>query len=119
MIFRFSCLLPTAVCLLFLERLREPELELPLLNLEHGGGRIKRVQILRNQKPRRIHQKPVIDGQCAAERRLEAKTEPDRVTPTDAQVLRVHIFDEIARWSDRLPAEDVADAPEYIAAVIK
>ena len=41
---------------------------------------------LRNQKLRRVQQKPIIDRKRAAERRLHPETKPHRVRPMRAQV---------------------------------
>ena len=81
--------------------------------------RIRGVQVLRNQKVRRIHQPTVVNRQSPTERRLEAKTQADGVTPAHSQILRVHIFDEISRWRDRFRMHDVADAPKDIAAIVE
>src|SRR5437660_12389542 len=102
-----------------LKRLRKPKLYLSLMQSINRGGRIRRIQVLRNQKLRRVKQKPIIDRQRAAERCLQSKTQAHRMAPAHAQVLRVHIFHKIARWRDRLWMQNVPDAAKHIAAVIE
>src|SRR5436190_21311574 len=102
-----------------LERLRKPELYLPLMQPVDCGGRMRRIQELRNQELRRVQQKAVINRQRAAEWCLEAKPQAHRVTPAHPQVLRVDVFHEISRRRRRLGMKDVADGAEDVAAVIE
>src|SRR5687768_7192440 len=69
---------------------------------------------LRDQKGRRVEQIAVIDGKFAADRSFYSQTEPDRMRPQRAQILP----ENIVRRNFRR-AENIADAPENIAAVVK
>ena len=104
-----------------LERLRKPELYLPLMQPVDCGGRMRRIQELRNQELRRVQQKAVINRQRAAERCLEAKTQAHRVTPAHPQVLRVDVFpsasaawdERCRRWSGRRCRRHRKELPEH------
>src|SRR2546428_7696701 len=72
-----------------LERLGETKLNLALMQAvvcrEWRAG----IQILRNQKLRRIQKISVINRQCATQRSLDAKAEADRVTPAHTEILGI------------------------------
>src|SRR5205814_10275323 len=92
-----------------LERLRETKLNLALMQAvvcrEWRAG----IQILRNQKLRRIQKISVINRQCATQRSLDAKAEADRVTPAHTEILGVQVFNEIAGRCNRFRMKDVAN----------
>src|SRR5437763_12409570 len=77
-----------------LERLRETKLNLSLMQFIDRRRRRTSIQILRNQKLRRIQKESVINRQRASQRSLDAKAEADRVTPTHAEILGVQVFHE-------------------------
>src|SRR5437764_1292250 len=102
-----------------LERLRETKLNLSLMQFIDRRRRRTSIQILRNQKLRRIQKESVINRQRASQRSLDAKAEADRVTPTHAEILSVQVFHEISRGRDWSRMKYVADAAEHVAAVVK
>src|SRR5581483_5383190 len=111
-----------SICIAFfsspLECLRKPELYLSLMQSVNRRRR-GRVEVLRNQKLRRIQQISVIHCQRTAERRFESEAKSDRVTPPHPQILRIQIGNKVTRRRDRLRMENIAHAAKHVAAVVE
>src|SRR5258708_399821 len=101
------------------ERLREPKLNLALVQTIDRRERSIVVQSLGDQKLRRIQKVSEINRQRAAEWRLDAGAYAQGIRPTLSQVLGIDVFQKISRAHDRFRMEDVAGVAKHIAAVIE
>src|ERR1051326_1006622 len=102
-----------------LERLRKSKLNLSLVQTIDRVERSTGIQVLRNQEFRWIQKITVVYRQRAAQRSFDPKAQAHRVTPAHPQILGIYVFDKISGRRDRFGMKNVADAAEYIAAVVK